>query len=214
MEKSLVTWSLGALLAVSAAVLVTGCTKDDEQPGSANQPFPSMRQTTRTGPGYIGAFRVPDGQIGESRFAFGGTALAFNPANNSLFLVGHDHHQAIAEIKIPEAIVASANLNDLDTATVLQPFVRVAARLPNYTLEGTVKVGGLLVVGGQLVGTLYVYYDGPGKAVQSHFRLDSLNLAAAKVEGLFTVGHLGGVLSAATWRRCPRSGGPGWVPPT
>jgi hypothetical protein len=186
-------WTVGAVLAVSAvAVLAASCWKDGEQPSNPNQPSPPRRQTTRTGPGYIGAFRVPDGKIGVSRFGYGGTALAFNAANNSLFLVGHDHHQAIAEIKIPDAIVASANLNDLDTATVLQPFVKVAARIPNYTLEGTVKVGGLMVVDGQLIGSLYVFYDGPAKAVQSHFWLDSLNLADAKVGGLYTVGNLGG----------------------
>src|SRR5262249_13762760 len=122
---------------------------------------------------------------------YGGTALAFNPAKNSLFLVGHDHIQAVAEIEIPASVVNSGNLSDLPTARVLQPFVKVAARIPNYKLEGTVKVGGLMVVDGQLVGTLYVYYDGPGTAVQSHFRLDSLDLARAKVEGLFTAGTLG-----------------------
>src|SRR5438034_1085049 len=42
---------------------------------------------------YEGAFRLPADTIGESSFAYGGTALAFNPARNSLFLVGHDWQQ-------------------------------------------------------------------------------------------------------------------------
>ena len=49
---------------------------------------------------YIGAFRVPRGQIGDSSFSYGGTAYAFNPENNSLFIVGHAHQQAIAEVAV------------------------------------------------------------------------------------------------------------------
>lgn len=146
----------------------------------------------RTGPGYVGAFHVPDGKIGDSSFAWGGTALAFNPANNSLFLVGHDHQQAVAEIQIPASVVNSRDLKDLPTAKVLQPFLKVTARIPNYTLKGDVKVGGLMVIDGRLVGTLYEYYDADANAVQSHFVLDSLNLATANVGGLYTVGDLGG----------------------
>jgi hypothetical protein len=149
-------------------------------------------ETARTGPGYVGAFRVPDGKIGDSSFAWGGTALAFNPANNSLFLVGHDHQQAVAEVQIPASVANSRNLKDLPTAKVLQPLVKVTARIPKYTLEGDVKIGGLMVVDGRLVGTLYEYYDADADAVQSHFVLDSLSLATANVGGLYTVGTLGG----------------------
>ena len=39
---------------------------------------------------YLGAFRLPSGNFGASSFEYGGTALAYNPANNSLFIVGHD----------------------------------------------------------------------------------------------------------------------------
>jgi hypothetical protein len=140
---------------------------------------------------YLGAFRVPTGQQGDSSFAYGGTAIGFNPANNSLFAVGHDHHQAIAEISIPE-IINSEVIDDLARATVLQPFAGVLGRIPDYTLESTVKVGGLMVVDGQLLGTAYEYYDGDGDAIDSHFRFTSLDVSAGDVEGLFQVGSLGG----------------------
>src|SRR5688572_16635952 len=39
---------------------------------------------------YLGAFRLPGGTLGDSSFDFGGTALAYNPVNDSLFMVGHD----------------------------------------------------------------------------------------------------------------------------
>lgn len=141
---------------------------------------------------YVGAFRLPSGTFGASSFDYGGTALAFNPANNSLFIVGHDWDQAVAEVAIPQSIVNSANLNNLSTASVLQNFVNVMGRVPNWTLEGTVKVGGLMVVNGQLIGTAYEFYDADTDAVRSHFKLNSLNLATAGVTGLFQVGNVGG----------------------
>ena len=139
---------------------------------------------------YRGAFRLPGGQIGESTLEFGGTALAFNPQRKSLFVVGHDWHQAVAEISIPA--IRTGPIQKLATAEILQPFVRICKRIPNYTLEGTVKVGGLMVVEDQLIGTLYEYYDGDANAVDSHFKLASHDLAKAEVSGLFQVGRLGG----------------------
>jgi hypothetical protein len=66
--------------------------------------------------------------------------------------------------------------------------------VPNWTLENNVKIGGLMVADGKLLGTAYEYYDGDANARDSHFRLDSLDLAKAKVDGLFQVGGLGGGL--------------------
>src|SRR6188472_2888814 len=51
--------------------------------------------------GYLGAFNVPQGEIGRSTFEYGGTAIAYNPVNSSLFMVGHDWDQNVAEISIP-----------------------------------------------------------------------------------------------------------------
>lgn len=140
---------------------------------------------------YLGAFRVPDGNFGSSTFDYGGTSLTFNPVSNSLFIVGHDQQQAVAEISIPQNIVNSSNLSDLSTATVLQPFVSVLGNVPNWTLEGTVKVGGLLVADGELIGSAYEFYDAEGNAIGSHFKLDSLNLSSANVTGLFELGGAG-----------------------
>ncbi len=152
---------------------------------------------------YVGAFRVPRGKFGESSLDYGGTAIAFNPANNSLFIVGHDWHQAIGEISIPDQIVNDADRAKLATATVLQPFVKVLGKAPNYTLEGTVKLGGLQVIDGTLVGTAYEYYDGDLDARASHFRLDSLDLDQANVTGLFQVGELGGGFVGGFMTRVP-----------
>src|SRR5688572_20225417 len=110
----------------------------DPDVGPPSQVTPLIRQRDLI---YLGAFRLPGGQIGESSFEYGGTALAFNPSRNSLFLVGHDHHQAIAEIAIPP--IRTGPIPELATAEVLQAFTSVCSRIPDSSLEQNVKVGGL-----------------------------------------------------------------------
>src|SRR6185503_6353404 len=107
---------------------------------------------------YQGAFRLPPGTFGSSSFAYGGTALAFNSARNSLFVVGHDWQQHVAEITVP-AIHNSSNVDDLDTASVLQPFTDPTEGGIDTVDSGTIKVGGLLPYQGQLYLTAYSYYD-------------------------------------------------------
>ncbi|HEY7314577.1 MAG TPA: hypothetical protein VH643_34835 [Gemmataceae bacterium] len=148
---------------------------------------------------YVGAFRVPavpdPFQPGANTYDFGGTALAYNPANNSLFIVGMPYDQAISEISIPQSIVNSSNLDALATATVLQQPVQVIPKLPNNPSipgnSGGMDIGGLMVSKGTLVGTAYAFYDADGQAVDSHFVLNSLNLSTAQVSGLDQVGNLG-----------------------
>ncbi|MGF1580087.1 MAG: Ig-like domain-containing protein [Gemmataceae bacterium] len=142
---------------------------------------------------YLGAFNGPSDEYSGYRMTLwsGGTAPAYNPANDSLFLVGHDHSQAIAEISIPEQLVISSDPDQLPTASILQPFRQIWPDLPNTsTLDSSSKIGGLLVVDDQLIGTFYEYYDGNASARRSHFRLDSLDLSRANVEGLFQVGNV------------------------
>jgi PKD repeat protein len=151
---------------------------------------------------YVGAFRVPAVsdplQPGSYTYSYGGTALAFNPANNSLFIVGMPYDQAISEISIPKSIVSSSNLNNLATASVLQAPVPDLSKLPTQepTHGGTLAIGGLMVYNGQLIGTEYDTYDASGTDTLSHFVLSSLNLSSATVSGLYQVGGLGAGLVA------------------
>ena len=147
---------------------------------------------------YIGAFRFPVGSFGCSGvsncFSYGGAAMAYNPARNSLFLAGHDHQQKIAEISIPTPS-KSTTFTSLPTATVLQPFVDgTEGRLPLID-EGTVKIGGLLVVGDYLYMSAYSYYDANGSQQLSHFRRP-INLSTkGEVIGPFKVGGSAGLTS-------------------
>jgi hypothetical protein len=64
---------------------------------------------------YVGAFRVPLTGID-----YGGNALAYNPANNSLFITGNAAQDQTLEISIPARISSSTNINDLASATAIQ----------------------------------------------------------------------------------------------
>src|SRR6185295_14059762 len=126
-------------------------------------------------------------------FNYGGTALAFNPARRSLFVVGHDQAQLVAEIAIPQ-VVNSANLNSLNVASLLQPFTDVTDhRLPLVNSDPlnppdvTTKIGGLLPYENQLFASAYIYYDGRSSQTLSHF-VSPLDLGTlGDATGPFTV---------------------------
>jgi hypothetical protein len=132
---------------------------------------------------HVGAFRLPvaapPGQTWRSLFSYGGTALAYNPKHHSLFLVGHDHHQLVAEVSIPEP-VDSDTVADLPTAKVLQPFADITGGLLNN------KIGGLLVYGDRLLWTSYVYYDAAAAAKTSH-GTSTLDLSHPAARGVYAL---------------------------
>ena len=146
---------------------------------------------------YLGAFRVPQGDLGGPKYhglSYGGSAIAYNPAKNSLFIVGHDHDQLVAEISIP-APVASVNPNRLNTARVLQNLSDITeGNLRRIKAGGSVetsnkvKIGGLLVVGNLLIGSVYNFYDGEKSAVLSHFTSGKNLSAAGDFKGMYRVG--------------------------
>jgi hypothetical protein len=145
---------------------------------------------------YQGAFRLPLPDFGTATFAYGGTALAFNPAGNSLFLVGHDWYQQVAEVGVPDVRVADS-LSDLATAPLLQPLTDVTeGRLPQIDdPSNTIKIGGLLPYQNQLYVSAYSYYDADGNQVLSHF-VSGLDLSAqGDVGGPYAVGDSAGVIS-------------------
>jgi len=161
------------------------------------RPGPALLQSTSLV--RLGAFRVPQGivagsQAGQKTFAYGGTSLAFNAANRSLFVVGHDWDQQVAEIQIPASIVDSATIGGLNVATVLQPFADVTEGRMKSILASpteTVKVGGLFVWNGQLVASVYDYYDGCACNAQSSHFVSGLSLATpGDVRGPFRVGDV------------------------
>ncbi len=143
---------------------------------------------------YEGAFILPKGTFGGSNFTYGGEVIEYHPLNNSLFIVGHSHHQMVAEVSIPTPLVTSQE-EDLPIATVLQPFTD-ASEGKMYTIDsGTIKMGGLLAFNNKLYGATYSYYDANGSQTLSHFS-SSLDLSIqGDAEGMYKVGDNAGFVS-------------------
>lgn len=147
---------------------------------------------------YLGAFRVPKGDLGgilQKGLAYGGSVIAFNPDKNSLFLVGHDHNQQVAEIAIPDLVI-SRNINDLNTAKVVQDLADITeGNLRNLKADGGAilangtKIGGLVKYGDKLVGSVYAYYDGDHAAVRSHFTSGLVLSEKEDFRGMYQVGN-------------------------
>lgn len=140
---------------------------------------------------YIGAFRLPDTDAKlASRFPYGGTPIAFNPAGNSgkgsLYIGGHDHHQLVAEVTVPE-VINSRNLKNLKTAELLQPFADVTGGLRGYHQDKQMKLGGMLVHNGKLLWTVYLWYNVTATNLSSH-GVSDFSLTKPNAKGLWYIG--------------------------
>ncbi len=153
-SKLLYTIALALILAMLACNLPgdDGGEEAEEPPNEAEEPTPAQAEvqpptgdsqpqtevipTGTLGPEdleYLGAFRLPD--TDEGMWDYSGHALTFYPGGNptgpddgfpgSLFGAGHDQYLYVSEINIPEPI-SSRNLDDLNTATTLQPFADIS----------------------------------------------------------------------------------------
>jgi hypothetical protein len=148
---------------------------------------------------HIGAFRLPfQPAAGQplKTFSFGGTALAFNPKGKSLFLVGHDHGQFVAEVSIPK--LKEGPINSLPTARMIQPFADVTGGLKKDR-----KIGGLLVDHDRLVWSVYVYYDAAGRETVSH-GTSTLDLSRPQARGVYRLAGIPAGAVAGSMSHVPR----------
>ncbi len=147
---------------------------------------------------YLGAFRLPIGQFGESRINYAEGPIAYNRDRHSLFVVGHAHQQAIAEFAIP-SLSNSLNISDLKLSPApLQNFYRVLGRV-DYLPENHIidRIGGLLSLNGKLIVNAYEYYDAPADNTLTTLVVDdSNNLAGSSINGYY---GLQGNTHAAGW---------------
>jgi hypothetical protein len=132
-----------------------------------------------------GSFRVSDQIFGSdtncggtscATFAYGGSSLAFRhnavTGQDSLFLVGHDQGQLVAEIFVPSSLGTGPAVSSLPIAGMAQSFAdpsdgRMESVNPG---SGTAKkIGGLLVYQNKLYSSVYDFYDGGSTQLTSHF---------------------------------------------
>ncbi len=114
---------------------------------------------------YKGAFRLPDVAQG-SDWRYSGYGMTFYPGGDasgpsdgysgSLFAVGHDQGQMIAEISIPVPVISSSkNLAALNTAAMLQPFTDIRSVLFGYMDLPSPGIEYLPAQGAQSAGKLH-----------------------------------------------------------
>jgi hypothetical protein len=151
---------------------------------------------------YKGAFRVPGGNFGDvstysnSFSTDAGRGLAFNPTNNSLYMVGHKFEQLLAELSIPK-IVRSTTKSDLNYATVLQNPIDISGGLRCYIGPGGVSkcgstgvlLGGFLVYpdNSKIIGTSFATYNGESDVTLSHFSANADWNFSVDAKGMFAL---------------------------
>jgi hypothetical protein len=153
---------------------------------------------------YLGAFRLPEATFGTSSMNYSQGPLEYNPSHHSIFIVGHAHHQNIAEFAVPR-IVNSTVLGDLEMAIApLQVFTSVLDRATAGNPQSLDQIGGMAYVNigstPQLAVNAYEYYDAPGDNTQTTLiARNSDALSTCTISGYHTfeggAGHTSGWIS-------------------
>ncbi len=134
----------------------------------------------------LGSFRVPQGGTSPANLGYSYARIGFRPPysgqpNGTLFIVGHEQSQVVAEITIPSLGTGAAS--GLPMASFIQN-PRSISHNSNGNLAGTVKVGGLHFKDGRLIDTQFEFYDAEGNASVAIGRLPGAALSQ-KGEGLY-----------------------------
>ncbi|MFO6423020.1 hypothetical protein [Motilimonas sp. KMU-193] len=169
---------------------------EQQQPDNASLPLWQISDMQ-----YLGGFRLSSGKFGDSAYPnlnYSPAAIAFNPNNQSLFVVGHDYEQGIAEFAIPEVVNSRdpADFNVGDQA--LQNFApfhntdRVDTGIDNWF-----RVNGMYLLDGQLIVNYMNWYDAGGGETDTSVRfVDASDLANSEMHGPY---QLDGAAHVAGW---------------
>ena len=185
------------LAPLAAALCLTACAQT--APPLADLPLVQITDLA-----FAGAFRVPTGDVGASTVDYAQGPIALGPGGATLYLVGHAHHQAIAEFAIPALGDGPAPVDLPMAEAPRQPFATVLERADGGNPQELDSIGGLLLVPGpdgpRLLINAYVYYDAPGAVTHTTLVLrDPGDVAGSPVDGPFAfdggAGHTAGWLA-------------------
>lgn len=148
---------------------------------------------------YTGAFRLTNGEFGASNVDYAVGVLGFNPENNSLFIAGHAHHNAIAEYPIPEPGRQTVVSKLPETGIPLQNFVSVLDVIAPSVVD---KVTGILWHSGSLIINAEVWYDAAATNRDTTLVITDANKLAGSIQGYYqlegaahSAGYLGEIPS-------------------
>lgn len=108
-----------------------------------------------------GGFRVPF-TCGSWTFEFSPMRIALNHATGTMYATVRQGIDGVAEISVPSAVVSSATVGDLPTATCLQGIVDPIEGKNDEADNGAnpgASLSSLLVWNGRLIGGLSMFYD-------------------------------------------------------
>ncbi len=202
------------LAALAVITIAAGQTGDTATEAAAALPDERLAITDLD---YRGAFRLSSDTFGDSDVNYAVGTLGFNPANNSLFIAGHGHHNAVAEFAIPATIGTGSVVEDLPVVeTPLQDFAAFLDDASTGNPDGIDRIDGMYVDDGRLIVNAERWYDATGHAQDTTLVLDADDLDGP-VDGYYELDggvHAGGYMSdvPTEWREV--LGGPlltGWA---
>lgn len=123
---------------------------------------------------YLGAFALPSGTYGESRFGYSGRGVTPyhdpNEGQQTLFMEGHAWDPGtVAQVAIPDEISKSTNYGDLPVATVMQNFFDIGdGKWASTGQTAYQAVFGMLPYNNRLVVGATSWYDGSCSQTASH----------------------------------------------
>lgn len=158
---------------------------------------------------YLGAFKLPGGDVRPKTFAYGGNAMTFSPSGDSkgkvdgfigsLFITGHERMaygelpdgNQIAQVSIPKP-VKSKNLKKLPTAKFIQNFHNAAKGMFD-SLDEIPRVGMVYLNNPKTGPVIHIcwgqhFQDTPETQVPSHGWI-SPNLSSPNPQGTWYIGH-------------------------
>jgi len=178
--------------------------------------MPSSERTLLTSDNFefLGAFRLPTSGGVTSRFGYGGFAMTLNPKGDptgetdgfpgSLYIVGHDHDQWVAEVSIPLPLpFKTQGLQGLNQGRFLQPFADITQGMRASLDQGNgAKIGGLAYLEAQagqtedkIYWTAFQYYDVEGANNLSH-GWANLDLSNPNAKGMWRLGNFHSQMTA------------------
>ncbi|MBW2527627.1 MAG: hypothetical protein JRI23_25825, partial [Deltaproteobacteria bacterium] len=124
-----------------------------------------------------------NGTFGVSDVNYAVGVLAYNPDNDSLFIVGHSHQTAVAEYPIVTPGMQTTVADLPETGDPLQPFTDLLSTGGNP--EAIDRITGMLWVDGALIVNAEQWYDAPGDNVDTSLVVEDASDLAGAVDGYF-----------------------------
>lgn len=200
MKKLLCLFSIISLIGCGSSGGSTISTQPDPaSPITDNKEFESFVE-------YEGSFRLPV-TVGPGKWdeliEDAAEGIAFNPKNNSLFVVAHQFTQTVTEVSIP-TLKKTDDYYSLNEGTILQTPTDPTDGKRRYTGKGGALISanytedldneyitGLLVVDNSLIGTVYSAYSYALDSDLSHFKSSTDLSIPDDVQTMLKVGETG-----------------------